>query len=44
MKQRAREPEEPKKPKTTKEKYPAKKSKEDEAKTAPDLNQSSNVA
>jgi len=37
LKQSAREPEEPKKPKTGKEKYSAKKSKEDEAKAAPDL-------
>ena len=41
LKQSAREPEEPKKPKTGKEKYSAKKSKEDEAKAAPDLNNSS---
>jgi ferritin-like metal-binding protein YciE len=40
MKQSAREPEEPKKPKTGKEKYSAKKSKEDEAKAAPDLKRS----
>jgi ferritin-like metal-binding protein YciE len=43
LKQSAREPEEskePKKPKTGKEKYSAKKSKEDEAKAAPDLDQS----
>jgi ferritin-like metal-binding protein YciE len=38
MKQSAQEPEEPKKPKTGKEKYSAKKSKEDEAKAAPDIN------
>jgi ferritin-like metal-binding protein YciE len=47
LKQSAREPEEPKepkKPKTGKEKYSAKKSKEDEAKAAPDLNQSSAAA
>jgi ferritin-like metal-binding protein YciE len=47
LKQSAREPEEPKepkKPKTGKEKYSAKKSKEDEAKAAPDLNQSSTAA
>jgi hypothetical protein len=44
MKQSAREPEEPKKPKTGKEKYSAKKSKEDEAKAAPDLNHSSDAA
>jgi ferritin-like metal-binding protein YciE len=37
MKQSAREPEEPKKPKTGKEKYSAKKSKEDEAKAARDI-------
>jgi hypothetical protein len=37
MKQSASEPEAPKKPKTGKEKYSAKKSKEDEAKAAPDL-------
>jgi ferritin-like metal-binding protein YciE len=41
MKQSAAEPEKPKKPKTGKEQYSAKKSKEDEAKAAPDLNQSS---
>jgi hypothetical protein len=40
MKQRAGEPEEPKKPKTGKEKYSTKKSKEDEAKAAPDLKKS----
>ena len=40
MKRGAQEPEEPKKPKTGKEKYSAKKSKEDEAKTAPDLKKS----
>lgn len=44
MKQSAREPEEPKKPKTGKEKYSAKKSKEDEAKAAPDLNKTNNAA
>jgi ferritin-like metal-binding protein YciE len=44
MKQSAREPEEPKKPKTGKEKYSAKKSKEDEAKATPDLNKSSSAA
>src|ERR1700760_4960065 len=38
MKESAREPEEPKKPKSGKEKYSAQKSKEDEAKAAPDLN------
>ncbi|WP_433965000.1 ferritin-like domain-containing protein [Tunturiibacter gelidiferens] len=37
MRQSAQEPEVPKKPKTGKEKYSAQKSKEDEAKTAPDL-------
>jgi ferritin-like metal-binding protein YciE len=37
MRQSAQEPEVPKKPKTGKEKYSAKKSKEDEAKAAPDL-------
>jgi ferritin-like metal-binding protein YciE len=37
MKQSAKEPEAPKKPKTGKEEYSAKKSKEDEAKAAPDL-------
>jgi hypothetical protein len=37
MRQSAQEPEEPKKPKTGKEKYSAKKSKEDEVKAAPDL-------
>jgi ferritin-like metal-binding protein YciE len=36
MKESAQEPEEPKRPKTGKEKYSAKKSKEDEAKAAPD--------
>jgi ferritin-like metal-binding protein YciE len=40
MRQSAEEPEEPKKPKTGKEKYSAKKSKEDEAKAAPDLKRS----
>ena len=40
MKQSAREPEEAKKPKTGKEKYSAKKSKEDEAKAASELNKS----
>jgi ferritin-like metal-binding protein YciE len=40
MRQSASEPEEPKKPKTGKEKYSAKKSKEDEADAAPDLNKS----
>jgi ferritin-like metal-binding protein YciE len=40
MKQSAKEPEAPKKPKTGKEEYSAKKSKEDEAKAAPDLGQS----
>jgi ferritin-like metal-binding protein YciE len=39
LKQSALEPEEPKKPKTGKEQYSAKKSKEDEAKAAPDLQQ-----
>jgi ferritin-like metal-binding protein YciE len=37
LKQSALEPEEPKKPKSGKERYSAKKSKEDEAKAAPDL-------
>jgi ferritin-like metal-binding protein YciE len=37
MKQSAKEPETPKKPKTGKEEYSAKKSKEDEAKAAADL-------
>jgi ferritin-like metal-binding protein YciE len=37
MKQSAKEPEAPKKPKTGKEQYSAQKSKEDEAKAAPDL-------
>ena len=37
MKLSAKEPESPKEPKTGKEKYSAKKSKEDEAKAAPDL-------
>jgi hypothetical protein len=37
LKQAALEPETPKKPKTGKEEYSAKKSKEDEAKAAPDL-------
>jgi ferritin-like metal-binding protein YciE len=37
MRQSAQEPEVPKKPKTGKEKYSAKKSKEDEAKAAPNL-------
>lgn len=40
MKQSAKEPEAPKKPKTGKEEYSAKKSKEDEAKAASDLGQS----
>jgi ferritin-like metal-binding protein YciE len=40
MRQSAQEPEEPKKPKTGEEKYSAKKSKEDEAKAAPDLKRS----
>jgi ferritin-like metal-binding protein YciE len=40
MRQSAQEPEEPKKPKTGKENYSAKKSKEDEAKAAPDLKRS----
>ena len=40
MKRSAQEPEEPNKPKTGKEKYSAKKSKEDEAKAAPDLKKS----
>jgi len=40
MRQSAEEPEEPKKPKTGKEKYSAKKSKEDEAEAAPDLKRS----
>jgi ferritin-like metal-binding protein YciE len=38
LKRGAMQPEEPKKPKTGKEKYSAMKSKEDEAKAAPDLN------
>ncbi len=41
MKQSAKEPEAPKKPKTGKEEYSAKKSKEDEAKAAPDFSKSS---
>jgi ferritin-like metal-binding protein YciE len=41
MKQSAKEPETPKKPKSGKEKYSAEQSKEDEAKAAPDLNKSS---
>jgi ferritin-like metal-binding protein YciE len=40
MKRSAQELEEPKKPKTGKDKYSAKKSKEDEAKAAPDLKKS----
>ena len=40
MKRSAQEPEEPKKPKTGKEKYSAQKSKEDEAKAAADLKKS----
>jgi ferritin-like metal-binding protein YciE len=44
LKQSAREPEAPKEPKTGKEKYSAKKSKEDEAKAAPDLTKSRKVA
>ncbi|NYF91409.1 hypothetical protein HDF08_003511 [Edaphobacter lichenicola] len=40
MKQSAKEPEQAKKPKTEKEKYSAKKSKEEEAKAAPELNTS----
>jgi ribosomal protein L12E/L44/L45/RPP1/RPP2 len=40
LKQSAKEPETPKKPKTGKEEYSAKKSKEDEAKAARDLGQS----
>jgi hypothetical protein len=40
MKQSAREPQALKKPKTRKEKYSAKMSKEDEAKAAPELNTS----
>jgi ferritin-like metal-binding protein YciE len=44
MKQSALEPEEPKKRKTGKEKYSAKKSKEDEAEAAPDLSKSSGAA
>jgi ferritin-like metal-binding protein YciE len=40
MRQSAQEPEEPKNPKTAKEKYSAKRSKEDEAKAAPDLKKS----
>jgi ferritin-like metal-binding protein YciE len=42
MKQSAKEPEAPKKPKTGNEEYSAKKSKEDEAKAAPDVGQSGN--
>ncbi len=42
MKQSAREPEAPKKPKTAKDEYSAKKSKEDEAKAAPELGKASN--
>lgn len=41
MKQSAKEPEAPKKPKTGKEEYSARKSKEDETKAAPDLSKSS---
>ena len=37
LKESARQPEEPKKPKTGKEKYSAQKSREDEKKAAPDL-------
>jgi ferritin-like metal-binding protein YciE len=44
LQQSAQEPEEPKKPKTGKEKYSAKKSKEDEAEAAPELNSSNNAA
>jgi ferritin-like metal-binding protein YciE len=44
LKQSAKQPEEPKKPKTGKEKYSAKKSKEDEAKAAPDLAKPRKVA
>jgi ferritin-like metal-binding protein YciE len=44
MKQSAREPEAPKEPKSGKEKYSAKKSKQDEAKAAPDLPKSRKVA
>jgi len=44
MKQSSLEPEEPNKPKTGKEKYSAKKSKEDEAKAAPELNKARNAA
>ena len=44
MKQSAAEPEKPNRPKTGKEKYSAKKSKEDEAKAAPDLEKSSTAA
>ena len=44
LKQSAREPEEPKKTKTGKEKYSAKKSKEDEVKAAPDLAESTSIA
>ncbi len=40
MKQSLQEPEEPERPKSGKEKYSAKKSKEDEAKAAPDLKRS----
>ncbi len=44
MKQSSLEPEEPNKPKTGKEKYSARKSKEDEAKAAPELNKARSVA
>jgi ferritin-like metal-binding protein YciE len=43
LKASATEPEAPKKPKTGKEKYSAKKSKEDEAKASPELNSQTNV-
>jgi ferritin-like metal-binding protein YciE len=44
MKQSSLQPEEPKKPKTGKEKYSAKRSKEDEAKAAPEFNKARSVA
>ena len=44
MKQSSLEPEEPKKPKTGKERYSAKKSKKDEAKAAPELNKALSAA
>ncbi len=42
LKQAAKEPEAPKKPKSGKEQYSAKKSKDDEAKAAPELPKDSN--